>query len=311
MLRFALSLLSPSGARGRLSILIFHRVLPQQDPIFPEEMYAERFNTLLAHIKRDFNVLPLLQAVKHLQTGSLPSRALAITFDDGYADNHTIAMPLLQKHGLVATFFIATNFLDGGRMWNDVIIEAVRGCRMQILNTADYGSYNVENALQRRHAIDALIGKIKYLDFAKRLEAVEKVAYAAQVELPKDLMMSSAQVRDMCGQNMEVGAHTLSHPILAKIDATTAQQEIAQSRARLEEITAHSIPLFAYPNGRPGKDYLPEHVEIVKDLGFTAAVSTAWGSNNANSDLFQLARFTPWDQSPFKFNLRMAKNLIS
>lgn len=311
MLRFALSLLSPSGARGRLSILIFHRVLPKQDAIFPEEMHATRFDSLLANLRRNFNVIPLLQAVQSLQSNNLPSRALAITFDDGYADNHEIAMPLLKKHGLVASFFIATSFLDGGRMWNDVIIEAVRRCRLNVLEAGEYGSYSIEDSIQRRRAIDALIGKIKYLDFAKRLEAVEKVAQAAEVELPKDLMMCSDQVRDMCVQGMEIGAHTLSHPILAKIDTATARQEIAQSRAQLEEIAALPVPLFAYPNGRPGQDYLPEHVEIVKDLGFTAAVSTAWGSNNADSDLFQLSRFTPWDQNSFKFNLRMAKNLIS
>ena len=71
-------------------------------------------------------MIPLDVAVDALKTGKLPARAAAITFDDGYADNRSIALPILKQHGLSATFFIATGYLNGGRMWNDTIIEAIR-----------------------------------------------------------------------------------------------------------------------------------------------------------------------------------------
>ena len=80
--------------------------------------------------KANFNVISLADGVAGLKRGCLPPRALSITFDDGYRDNHDIALPILLQLGLPATFFVATGFLDGGRMFNDTVIEAVRfACR--------------------------------------------------------------------------------------------------------------------------------------------------------------------------------------
>ena len=124
--RALFGLLSPGGARARLTVLIFHRVHPGQDAMFPGEMHAATFRERMGWVREWFNVLPLDEAVAALARGTLPARALAITFDDGYADNFTVALPILQQLGLPATFFIATGFLDGGRMWNDTVIEAMR-----------------------------------------------------------------------------------------------------------------------------------------------------------------------------------------
>lgn len=76
-------LLSPSGARARLSVLIFHRVLPQPDPLFPDEIDAARFDAILGWLRSWFNVLPLDEAAQRLKDGSLPARAAALSFDDG------------------------------------------------------------------------------------------------------------------------------------------------------------------------------------------------------------------------------------
>jgi peptidoglycan/xylan/chitin deacetylase (PgdA/CDA1 family) len=115
-------------------------------------------------------------------------------------------------------------------------------------------------------------------------------------------------VRSLDANGMEIGAHTVTHPILARLDAARASDEIRQSKLRLEAITGKPVKLFAYPNGKPGRDYGREHVGMVKELGFEAAVSTAWGVANAQSDAFQLPRFTPWDKSPGKFVLRLLHN---
>ena len=120
--------LSPGGARGSLSVLIFHRVLSAPDPLFPDEPDASRFAEILSWVARAFTVIPLAQGVASLNAGTLPPRALAITFDDGYEDNFTAALPVLQRFGMHATFFVASGFLDGGRMWNDTVIESVRAC---------------------------------------------------------------------------------------------------------------------------------------------------------------------------------------
>ena len=126
MLRVPLSLLSPAGRRGRLSILIFHRVLAEPDRLFPEIPTAESFETCMRWVRGWFNVLPLTEAVDRLYAGTIPSRALAITFDDGYADNEVLAAPILNRLGMSATFFVSTGFLERGCMWNDRVIEAIR-----------------------------------------------------------------------------------------------------------------------------------------------------------------------------------------
>lgn len=312
-------MLSPAAEGARLSVLIFHRVLPVADPMFPGEVDAGQFDQIVGWMREWCNVLPLDEAVNRLAAGSLPARAAAITFDDGYADNHSQALPILQRHGLSATFFIATGFLDGGRMWNDTLIEAVRrfdgdGIDLQALGgfaqdaKAIWPTRSIE---QRRHAIEAIIGRLKYAPPEQRLALANQVVSQLRVRLPDDLMMTSEQVRSLRREGMQIGAHTHNHPILARLEPGVVRQEIASSKQNLEDLLGESVDLFAYPNGRPGQDYNAECVSIVRELGFTAAVSTATGAANRRSDLFQLPRFTPWDRTRTRFGLRLAGNLLA
>ena len=310
-IRPLLSLLSPAAGRARLSLLIFHRVVPEPDPLFPDEMHVRRFDEVCGWLKAWFNVLPLDEAVRALQAGSLPARACCITFDDGYADNLHLATPILQKHGLSATFFVATHFLDGGRMWNDTVIESIRLCRQPVLDLESLGQFALDSTAARRSAIDAVIGQLKYLPLDERVNAAEGVARRAEVEPPNDLMMSSDEVRRLRQTGMVIGAHTVTHPILARLPQAQARAEMQEGRRVLQELLGERIGLFAYPNGKPGADYLPEHADIARELGFDAAVSTAWGAADSRTDLFQLPRFTPWDRSRARFGLRLLRNLAT
>jgi peptidoglycan/xylan/chitin deacetylase (PgdA/CDA1 family) len=311
MMRFLLQVLAPAGRRSRLSVLIFHRVHAKQDELFPGEPHARSFDQQLEWIKRWFNVLPLAEAVAGLRAGNLPARPAVITFDDGYADNHDVALPILQRRGLTATFFIASGFLDGGRMWNDTVIEALRRCPTPLLDLAalGLGTHPVETIEQRRAAISAVIPHLKYLEPAKRQQQVNAIAVCAGVDLPGDLMMSSAQVRNMAISGMTIGAHTVHHPILARLSDDQAEAEMREGKRALEEIIGATVSYFAYPNGKPGEDYSAVHVRIAREIGFDAALSTAWGVATPGGDLFQIPRFTPWDRSGWRYGLRLADNL--
>jgi peptidoglycan/xylan/chitin deacetylase (PgdA/CDA1 family) len=256
--------------------------------------------------------MPLQDAIKRLRQGNLPSRATCVTFDDGYADNAEVALPILRKYNVPATFFVAPGFLDGGRMWNDTVIECIRRAPGQLLDLSKigFGKFSIANALQRQRAISSLLDKLKYLPPEARNVEVDKISAHISAVLPTDLMMTSDQVRALHNAGMEIGGHTFSHPILACMDHASARGEIADGKHALESITGTSVRLFAYPNGKPGQDYLSEHVEMVRQIGFEAAVSTAWGAAKAGSDLHQLPRFTPWDRSGAKFMLRMAHNML-
>lgn len=305
------SLASPAGREARLSILIFHRVLAEPDPLFPDEPDATRFEQILKWVTAWFNVLPLDEAARRLREGSLPARAAAITFDDGYADNYTQALPILQRHGVSATFFVASGFLDGGRMWNDTVIEALRNTRLSVLDTGLDGlrELSLGDIDAKRHAMHRLLAAVKHMQPAERLETVEGIASHCAVTLPDDLMMSSAQLRALRAAGMIIGAHTVSHPILAVTSLEQARQEIESGKAHLEQLLGEPVRLFAYPNGKPGSDYRPVHVNMVRELGFEAAVSTHWGANTCDSDPYQLLRFTPWDRNKLRFGARLLQNL--
>jgi peptidoglycan/xylan/chitin deacetylase (PgdA/CDA1 family) len=311
VLHLPLSLLSPAGARGRLSILIFHRVLPAADPLAPDEPDAAHFEAQMRWVRQWFNVLPLGRAVDMLYEGSIPARALSITFDDGYADNEALAAPILQRLGMTATFFISTGFLDGGCMWNDRVIEAVRGCSAAELDlrAMELGVYRLATTDERRDTIAALLKAIKHLDSVPRAQAVDKIVAAAGAGSPPQLMMRPAQVRRLREMGMDVGAHTVTHPILTRLAPAAAREELSASKQRLEQILGETIDLFAYPNGVPGQDYDSEHVQMARDCGFKAAVSTSWGAASARSHRFQLPRFTPWDRGPLRYGARLLDNL--
>ncbi len=293
-----------------LSILIYHRVVPQPDPLLPDLVCAREFEWQLSMLGRWFTVLPLREAAARLRDGTLPPRAACVTFDDGYADNDTVALPILLKRGVPATFFVATAFLDGGRMFNDIVIETVRAARRGMLDARPAGldMVPISTLEERRRAVASLLEALKYLPQEERQQRVDALCAAAAVELPSDLMMTSEQVRHLQGCGMEVGAHTVSHPILTNLGPERAVIEIRDSKQRLEAITGAPVTLFAYPNGKPRVDYRQEHVGMVRELGFEAAVSTAWGVSLAKSDPFQLPRFTPWDRTRGKFLARLVQN---
>lgn len=301
------------GRSSRLSIFIYHRVLPVPDPLFPAEVDAVQFDAQVRWITNWFHVLPLAQAVQRLQEGSLPAGAAAITFDDGYADNLHHAEPVLRRHGACATLFVATGFLDGGCMWNDRIIESVRRTKHSVLQLPALfqGPLPMADLTQRKAGIRELISRLKYLPMDERDRAVAEVVRAAGVAVPGGLMLSRDELRRWHAGGQQVGAHTVNHPILARLDESAARAEIKHGRDDLQSLLDTRIGLFAYPNGRPSNDYLPAHVHMVRQLGFDAAFSTTWGAASARSSIYELPRFTPWDRSRLRFCTRLVRNLLT
>lgn len=310
--RFFASRLSPAGPEARLSILIFHRVLAETDPLFPSEPTLETFESQMGWLKSVFNIVPFPEAIARLKSGTLPARAACITFDDGYADNVTHALPILQKHGLHATFFIATSYLNGGRMFNDTVIESIRHCPLDTLDLSslDLGIHELGSHAAKAQAIGKILPQVKYLPLDARADIVGRIAACAGADtLPGDLMMTTAQLKALHAAGMEIGGHTHRHPILAGLDRNAARDEIAAGKTWLENTLGAPVRVFAYPNGKPGTDYLPEQADIVRELGFEGAVSTQCGISTRQSDPFQLPRFTPWDSNMTAYALRLLQNL--
>lgn len=309
--RRALALVSPGGMRW-LSVLIYHRVLPEPDPLLPGLIDVRSFSEQMATLSNSLNLLPLREAIARLATGTLPPRAAAISFDDGYGDNHAIALPVLQKLGIHATFFIATGYLDGGLMWNDVIIETVRRCQVESIDAGELGIgvLPTDSDQARKQTIVRLVTRLKYLPAAFRDEWTHELMSRVGVQPPAALMMTSEHVAGLVEAGMDVGCHTDRHPIFTKVSMEEAREQIERGRTKLEDIVGRRVGLFAYPNGRPGIDFGPQHVRLVRELGFDAALSTRWGAAQTGDDLFQLPRFTSWGRTQFRFQFRMALNIM-
>ncbi len=309
MVRCAGSTLTPPG---RLLVLHYHQVLAQADPLRPDVFTAAEFAVHLGALAEAFSVVPLGEGVEMLRSSKLPRRAVAISFDDGYADNFSVALPVLQRHGLTATFFVATGYLDGGCMFNDLVIEACRFAprgRWQV-ELPGLDSLGIDSTASRVAALDQIIRAIKYLEPAVReSHALRLLAGVGQP--PPELMMTSEQLRSLQLAGMEIGGHTHSHPILARLDSADALREICQGRSVLQDILGYPPALFAYPNGKPDEDYLPRDTELVSQAGYAAAFTTAWGCATQGSDMLQLPRISSWDRQSLKFCLRILRSYFS
>jgi len=308
LLRAGSRLVSPGGRRGSLLVLIYHRVLPSPDALLTDEPHAASFAAEMDLVRELFNVLSFGEAVERLMAGALPARAVAITFDDGYANNLEVAAPILAARGLTATFFVATGFIDGGPMWNDVVIEALRHAPADLdLRELGLGTVRLVDVAARRRAIDDILGRLKYLESSDRLRLAEGIADRAAAPRLVQPMMSASQLRELAALSMEIGAHSVTHPILARVTAEVARREIHDSKRRLEDILRMPVRTFAFPNGRPGTDYGAEHVAMVRDAGFSAATSTAWGAATMAADRWQVPRVAPWDRTPGWYALRLLR----
>lgn len=306
------TLLSGLGKQKKLLILIYHQVMDRPDFMRPWEIDKTAFGWQMELIAKYFNALPLHEALEKMADGSLPPRAVCITFDDGYANNYTNALPILLNNHLSATFFIASSYLDGGRMWNDSVIESIRRLpEAQLdLGAIGLGSYDIGSPDKKACVALEILRKIKHLQPEIRARYTEYLMSLID-DLPDDMMLSSQQLIKLYQSGMEIGGHTLTHPIMANLTSEAVQKEVADNKNDLEQLLDARIRYFAYPNGVPGKDYLPDQIQIIKECGYDAALSTKPNVASQHDDRWQLPRFTPWDKTPLRFMLRIAKMFYS
>lgn len=305
--------LSPAGANAKLIILTYHRVLERADEYLEGEVTEQEFDCQVRFFSRYFNVLSLSDALARRAKGDLPSKALCITFDDGYADNYSCAMKILNKYGVKATFFIASGYLNGGIMWNDKIIEAVRNTRCQQVDLGALGLGEVvalSSVTERKQTIHNIISTVKYMPHEQREEVADSLTDMLTVVHTDTMMMNDSQVQELVENGMEIGGHTVRHPILAGLEQDQIEQEINDGVAYLEDLVGTKINLFAYPNGRKNKDYNQGAILAVKKAGLQAAVTTNMGVVTKNTDLTELPRIGLWEKDEIAVGKRLLKAYI-
>ncbi|MEM6640647.1 MAG: polysaccharide deacetylase family protein [Pseudomonadota bacterium] len=286
--------------------LTYHRVRPEPDPLIPDMCHAERFRSQLAVMSTYFNVIPLAQAIDGLANGTLPSRAVCITFDDGYRDNHDVALPLLKEAGCHATFFVTTGFLNDGMMFNDKLIHAVRHRREGEwdLTELGLGTQQVGALSTRTNLVNDVIAALKHRPQAER-EAITQRLFDGSDGPRERVMMTDEELHTLGAAGMHIGAHTVTHPILTRLDDASARAELADGRADLAARSGADVRLFAYPNGRADADYAIDHVRMARDVGFEAALTTMWGYTDAGSPRFELPRVGLEWESGWRFGVKL------
>jgi peptidoglycan/xylan/chitin deacetylase (PgdA/CDA1 family) len=295
---------------NQITVLNFHRVLAEPDKLLMGEPDAHSFKAWLLLWRKWFQFLPLAEAAAGIRTRRPKLNVACVTFDDGYSDNYDVAAPVLFELGIPATFFVATKFSSGGMMFNDRVICAVREAGDEMLDATrlGLGAWPLESSLEKRAAIDGLLGKIKYLAYADRERVANELVAMTGTKPHPHPMMTREQVKQLASKGFEIGAHTISHPILREIPDDQARFEITEGRRQLQELTGQKVEMFAYPNGRPGEDYDLRHVQMVKDAGFIGAVSTIPGAASKDDDLYQIPRFTPWHGASWKSGVQFLRN---
>ena len=298
---------------GRLCILTYHRILESFDPLLESEPDVNTFRWQMELLANSFNVLPLHDAITRLSSERMPPRAVCVTFDDGYRSVHDLALPILKEFNLPATVFVTSGCIGEGSMWNDMIIEALRALPDGPLDLQDVGlgMYSLQSLYDRKRTIFQITEAIKYIPPKSRQSLIDKLEDLAGGIVPRNSMLTPTMVHRLASEDIEIGGHTINHPILTKVDDKSARDEISGCKQQLEEIIGEQVRLFAYPNGKVGRDFDARHVQMAKDAGFSAAFSTAIGAATGKHDIYQLPRSRPWHNTPFLYGLRLLRWLCS
>ncbi|MEH6648956.1 MAG: polysaccharide deacetylase family protein [Motiliproteus sp.] len=313
MLHQLLTLLSTPINRNKLSILNYHQVLPQLDPMRPWEPDTNKFDWQMSLLQRYFTPLSINEALDRIEAGTLPPKAVCVTLDDGYLNNLEFGLPILERYQIPATVFVASAFSQGDNMWNDRIIDLIASTASNAidLNPVGLGNCVPKSTSGRRQLAARVIQQLKYLPINERLEKVDAL-YAANYNAQETRkMMLPEEISQLSRAGIEIGGHTHNHPILKEMDYQQQLEEVSQNKALLEQWTSRPVTGFAYPNGRLGKDMDEDGLAVVEQLGFRYAVSTDAGYTSKGSNPFALKRFTPWDGVPLKFHTRMVLNLMT
>ena len=289
----AIRRLAPSR---HVAILRYHAICGEEGTSYAEPgicITPAAFEQHVRYLASNYTVLDLGEVVDRLrERRDLPRNAVAITFDDGYADNLAAARTL-HRHGVPATFFITSGCLAGGEpFWPAEIralVHRIAAPELTISVNGKERAIPVQNRSQQLAAIRTLNRLFKSNPIPARESLRQQLRRAAgNPELP-NYMLQWSELADMHRLGMTIGAHTVTHANLPSAGLDAATQEIAGSKARLERELGVPVTLFSYPNGGAERYYTPELQRVVAKH-FAAAATSRNAFAGPGSDLYALER---------------------
>jgi peptidoglycan/xylan/chitin deacetylase (PgdA/CDA1 family) len=286
--------------RDRAVVLTYHSVLsrPSSFPVW-HHLDAVRFEEQIAYLAQHRHCVTVAQLLAYMKAGRIPPYTSAVTFDDGFANNLNVALPILERYQVPATVFITTGYVDASQLlWPErvaSILEITKNASFTVRGL----SMLTSDAKAKQASYRAFADGYKQLGPQDGEELLKELANAAAVsdqQLRQHDMwdqyrtLTWDELRRLANSSLiELGAHTVSHSVLSRVDEARARHEIADSKRALEE-RACGAKYFAYPNGGHG-DYTPLHRQMAIDEGFVAVFSAINGYITAATDRFDIPRF--------------------
>ncbi len=260
--------------------------------------FAEQIEVLHRHC-RPVSVLGLAEG---LDDGSLPPRAVAVTFDDGYADVLDKARPWLERYGVPATVFVVTGRL-GHKFWWDELADALMGSKPPkehlhlrvggetVVWELDDPSVGQDGPPEDRSRLASDLYR-RLLPLAPEeqcrvLSQIQAWAGDSSVAPETGRSLTSAEVQQLAGDLVDIGAHTVTHPLLAAQPTALQRSEIRDSKSALEALLDRPIIGFSYPNGSTS----PTTRALVREAGFSYACGSQPDVARRSSHRYQLPRF--------------------
>lgn len=241
-------------------ILMYHGVVPSPDFRFSaNHLSVEDFKQHVFYLKSNFKIRKLYDLFEDYRNGvSAREFEIAITFDDGYANNFTYAYPVLKQHNIPATIFMVTQALEnpGHILWYDYIDGVKAAIDTRKIAEVDFGFDSEKKLLQRN-----ISGADSLKSFMKRINVNEKYKIIQWIKNQgvepnssgkRDFfeLLSVEQLKEMTDSGLiEIGSHTHNHPNLSEISISEAEQEIVKSKKLIEDVTGRQVKSIAFPDG--------------------------------------------------------------
>jgi peptidoglycan/xylan/chitin deacetylase (PgdA/CDA1 family) len=286
--------------RGKAAILMYHSIV-DTPPIAWTQIHVKDFRRQMEHLSRSTTLISMSELSRRLMARDIDPFTTAVTFDDGFANFASLALPVLQEFQIPATVYLATSLIDGqnafnGLVWPDYVHSLFLSTKLRSLDLTEYSlpRYEISSDLARHEACFHLCKHLKQIPTNQWMNLIQIVADRLETGvLPEYREMFAGmtwdQVRQIDNNRLiEFGAHTVNHVILSQSSDDEMRGEILQSKRIIEKQLGHPIELFAYPNGRQ-EDYNDNIVNLVRTV-FISAVTTSDGLATPAHDMHTLPR---------------------
>lgn len=267
----------------RLRVLAYHRVLPRAvEPGFSYDIelvsaWQDEFDWQVGYLAKHHEVITCHDLAAMIDDGRpIPRNAVLITFDDGYRDNHDVALPILQGHGVPAVVFVATGYMGSRETyWYDRLVhQMLTVAQAELPMPAGVPPLMVGGGeAQRRRAAHEALKHLKTLSDPARRDTLEnwRVAMGAAehdgfhgIDGPMDW----TEVRALSEAGIEIGSHSVTHPVLARVgDDAQLERELVDSKAEIEARTGRPVVSLAYPVGGPSA-YSDRVIDVARRAGY-------------------------------------------